>query len=285
MLEGIILAAGYGTRLLPITKLIPKPIVPLCDRPLILYVMERMHKYGIKKFFVNVHYKKDMVIKTIKRSLFKDITEFQIEDEILLTGGGLCGLLSMTYGENALVHNVDIVEEFDYDRLRVVHEEEKNDITWVLTKQRGNVLVDDKNIIGFGKDGLTFTGVGIYRKNVVYLMPEGRFSLIPWVLNMINEKKIKIGYVVENHFWVDAGTPDGLFRACVNMLDKEGKNIVINGRVEGDIGFYGHVYIGEDVKIKGSGIVKDAIILGKSSLNGNIDIKRRIIYDDLCLAF
>lgn len=285
MLDGVILAAGYGTRLLPITKIIPKPLVPICDEPIILHVMQRMWNFGIRRFFINVHYRKDKIIDAIKSSKFRENTNFQIEDELLLTGGGLRGLLCKVYTDNAIVHNVDIIEEFDYERLIAVHKAQNNDITWVLTKHKGNVILEKDRIIGFSENGLTFTGVGIYKRDIIKYMPDDKFSLIPWIKNMLREKKLKMGYIIEKGFWQDVGTPHGIFKACSHILDNEGKKVDIKGDVVGSILFSGHVFIGKGVKIKGNGFIKDAVILGTTLLEGNIEIEKKIIYNGVFASF
>ncbi len=285
MRDGIILAAGFGTRLHPITRVIPKAVLPIMGKPMILHIMDRMHGFGIERFYINVHYLKDKVMEVVNDSSYHECIEFQVEKELLLTGGGLKGLLKRIETENALVHNVDIIEEFDYGSLWERHLSDDNDITWVLSSVSGNVLIGGRKIVGFGDGGLTFTGVGIYSKRIVNLMPSGKFHLIPWISDMLFKKKIRIGYVIDNNFWVDAGTPYGIFKAYVNGMVKRRENIIVKGYVAPDIQLSGFVYIGEKVNIKGKGLVEDTVIIGKSVLYGNLLVRRSVIYDNHTVAF
>lgn len=286
MHEAVILSAGFGKRLLPITQRIPKAIFPILEKPLIVHVMDRLGHIGITRFFINVHYLKEKIINLIESTSYKNSVQFQIENELLLTGGGLKGLLERVTSENVLVHNVDIVEEFNYRKLLAEHVEKGNDITWILSPTSGNVLTEKDMIIGFGDGGITFTGVGIYRKDINRLMPEGKFLLVPWIEEMLKIKKIKLGFVIDSNYWVDVGTPLGIFRAYIRELKKMGKNILIEShKIDFSGTFSGLVYIGKKVKISGNGHIKDAVILGNSFFAGRVIVRRNIIYDNLKATF
>ncbi len=282
MREAIILAAGFGTRLRPITYIIPKAIFPVLQKPLLVWQIERLKKMGYRRFYVNLHYLSDKVVKTVKRHGLMDYVVFQYEDPILLTGGGLKGLLYKAEEEDILVHNVDILEEFEFGELFRVHREMNNDITWGLIKKKGNVRVDNGKIVDISENGFMFTGIGVYKKSIVSLMPDGRFSLVPWMLGCIKSGRLKVGYVFFNGFWVDMGTPYGIFSAYKYLLKNKS---VIMGHISDSVQLSGFVYIGEGVRVVGTGIVEDAIILGNTYVEGRIEIRRSVIYDNKVATF
>ncbi len=282
MREAIILAAGFGTRLRPITEIIPKAIFPILEKPLIVWQIEKMKEKGFERFYVNLHYLSDKVVKVIEDyGLSKEVV-FQFENPILLTGGGLRGLLNTVKGEDILVHNVDILEEFNIENLFRVHEEMQNDVTWGLVKEKGNVRVDGERIVNIGEDGFAFTGVAVYKKRIISLMPSGRFNLIPWIVERLKKERLKIGYVFLNGFWVDMGTPHGVFMAYRHLLRN---NVMVMGQIEGNWKFRGIVYVGKDVKVKGEGTIEDSVLLGNTTVNGGFNIKRSIIYDNRQITF
>src|SRR3954469_21635730 len=88
-MKAMILAAGYGTRLRPVTYTLPKPIVPLCGRPLIAWAVESLLAFGIRDFIVNLHNSPER-IEQFFLSQFPDARfEFSYEPEFLGTGGGV----------------------------------------------------------------------------------------------------------------------------------------------------------------------------------------------------
>ena len=282
MREAIILAAGFGMRLRPITDLIPKAVFPVLEKPLIVWQIERLKERGFKRFYINTHYLAEKVVEAVKDYGEGDNVIFQQENPILLTGGGLRGLLEKVENEHVLVHNVDIIEDFNLEELYRVHELKDNDITWELGEGKGTVKVNKNRVVDIGDSGIVFTGVGVYKKEIVSLMPSCRFHLIPWIKEHIGKGSLKVGYVLTDKFWVDMGTPSGVFLAYKHLLRNES---LILGNVAGKVRFKGFVYIGKNVKIRGTGVIEDTIVLGKSVINGTFNIKRSIIYEDRKVTF
>lgn len=280
MREAIILAAGFGMRLRPITDVIPKAVFPVLERPLVVWQIERLKERGFKRFYINTHYLAEKVVKAVKDYGEEDNVIFQQENPILLTGGGLKGLLEKVKNGHVLVHNVDIIEDFNLEELFRVHELEDNDITWELAEDKGTVKVNKNRVVDIGDDGVAFTGVGVYKKEIISLMPARRFHLIPWIKEHIG--RLKVGYVLTDKFWVDMGTPSGVFLAYKHLL--KNKSLIL-GNVTGKVRFRGFVYIGKNVKIYGTGVIEDTIVLGRAVINGTFNIRRSIIYEDRRVAF
>ena len=86
-MRAILLAAGLGTRLRPITETIPKCLVPINGKPLIDYWLEQLTKAGIEKFLINTHYLHEQVESYIEQSKFAGMVDLVYEKELLLTGG------------------------------------------------------------------------------------------------------------------------------------------------------------------------------------------------------
>lgn len=108
--EAFLLSAGLGTRLKPYTDTLPKPLVPVCGKPLIQWNLELLHKLGCKKVVVNVHYRKDQLIQYLKSNPIDGMRFVISEEETLLdTGGGLKKALEYIDGERFFTWNSDVM--------------------------------------------------------------------------------------------------------------------------------------------------------------------------------
>jgi len=122
----IIMAGGKGTRLYPYTKVLPKPLIPIGDVPIMERIIDRFRDYGVNNFYATVNYKKNMI-----KSYFADvITDYSMtyveEDEPLGTAGSL-HLINNTFDQSVIVTNCDILIESDYEEVYKREELEKQD--------------------------------------------------------------------------------------------------------------------------------------------------------------
>ncbi len=285
MNEAIILTAGLGTRLLPFTKIIPKPLFPVLERPLLSYIIEHTKKYGFNKFYMNLHHLPDLIEAYTKSCKWRNEVKFSYEKELLGTGGGLKRLLDLTDGNTVLVHNGDIYEEFDLNNAMLFHSKNNFDITWLLNKSRGNVLVYKNKVVKIGdENGLTFTGVSIWNKSMLKFMSNRAFNIIPVLSELIRKKDIRVGAYVVSNFFGDIGTPHGIFRVYSYMLHKQGKNVFIHNEASvSKTTLNGYVYIGKNVRIKDT-MIKNAIILGNTVIEGET-IENTIIFENMRKEF
>ena len=104
----MVLAAGYGTRLKPLTDRVPKPLVPVAGRPMIDYALEKLQIYGVNEIVINVSHLKDQLVAHLaaRKNLTITISE---ESEPLETGGGLKKAQSLLGNEPVFVINSDII--------------------------------------------------------------------------------------------------------------------------------------------------------------------------------
>src|SRR5699024_336047 len=130
----VIMAGGLGTRLYPYTKILPKPLIPIGDTPIIEMIMDRFHVAGADQFHLIVNHKKNM-IKAYINELDKDYkVDYADEDFPLGTGGGL-SLLKGKVRSNFVLSNCDILIEEDYNKIIEYHNENNNFITMVCAYQ------------------------------------------------------------------------------------------------------------------------------------------------------
>jgi len=124
----IIMAGGKGTRLYPYTKILPKPLIPIGEIPIIERIMNRLNKFGASRFYLIINYKKDMIKSYfIDQDLPYEI-RFVEEEKPLGTAGGI-KLISDSFASPVIITNCDILIEVDYEELIEYHMKSKNDMT------------------------------------------------------------------------------------------------------------------------------------------------------------
>ena len=160
-MKAMILAAGYGTRLRPLTFSVPKPMVPICNRPLIGYAVEQFVAIGVDELVVNLHHLPDV----LKRYLIDEYGDrltlhFSYEPEILGTGGGLRRARPLLHGEDDFfVVNGDTIQFPPFEKLREAQTEKNALATLTLRHppQRDRftaVWLKDGAITGFARSGV-----------------------------------------------------------------------------------------------------------------------------------
>src|SRR5438128_8193871 len=118
-MKAMLLAAGYGTRLRPVTYAIPKPVVPLCGQPLIAWAIESLLGYGIRDFVVNLHHLPEPIERLLRERYREARFDFSYEPEILGTGGGVRKVRKLLDSEaEFFLVNGDTVQFPPYDALR-----------------------------------------------------------------------------------------------------------------------------------------------------------------------
>ncbi|MCI9050131.1 MAG: NTP transferase domain-containing protein [Coprobacillus sp.] len=126
----IVMAGGKGTRLYPYTKILPKPLIPIGDIPILERIFNRFNRYGVNEFYLTVNYKKEMI-----RSYFNDLNLpykiHYVEEEKPLGTAGSIKLIKKEFHTPVIVTNCDILIEADYGKVLCFHKESKNAMTIV----------------------------------------------------------------------------------------------------------------------------------------------------------
>jgi len=154
MKEAILLAAGLGTRLKPITDHTPKCLVDLNGKPLLAYWLDDLSQQGITKFYINTHYLADQVEEFISQSTYKDQVELYYEEKLLGTAGSLRSMLGETQTENVFVAHADNYCECDWTLFFNIHRSRRQNIDMTMMtfeapnpQSCGVVEVDEYNCV------------------------------------------------------------------------------------------------------------------------------------------
>jgi mannose-1-phosphate guanylyltransferase len=223
-MKAMILAAGLGTRLRPLTDNLPKPLLPLEGRPLIEYTLLLLRKYGITDVIINLHYQGEKIMQALgDGSRWGMKIRYSEEPRILGTAGGIKNVELLLSQEPFLVINSDILVEIHLDRVIELHQRERAAATLVLREDPnvdvwGAVGVDAHNRIRqfLGKPdwmGKTlskrmFAGIHVMDPRVLAYIPGQGFSTIVDVyIEMIQKGERLVGQTVKD-YWIDIGSPE-----------------------------------------------------------------------------
>lgn len=211
----VIMAGGKGTRLKPITNVIPKPLIPVGDKTILEEIMDQFEGIGTKKFYMSVNYKADMMEYYLSQLDHKYDIEFFIEDKPLGTIGSVA-LLKGKITTPFFVSNCDIVIDQDYRDVYDYHKENKNDITIVTAVKSIRIPY---GVIETGENGLmtglkekpeqTYminTGVYILNPELIDEIPKGEFFHITHLMEKVKARGGRVGcFPVSEHAWRDMG--------------------------------------------------------------------------------
>ncbi|GBF12460.1 glucose-1-phosphate cytidylyltransferase [Tepidibacillus sp. HK-1] len=214
----VIMAGGLGTRLYPYTKILPKPLIPIGEIPIVEHIMNRFNQYGSNKFFLVVNHKKNM-IKAYFNEIEKDyMVNYVDEDQPLGTGGGL-SLLKGKIDSTFFLSNCDILIEEDYEKIYNYHKKENNLITMVCSLKNIKIPYGVIEISETGeieemreKPELSFftnTGMYVVEPKVIEELEENKAVGFPDIIEKYKEAGEKIGvYPISENSWLDMGQLD-----------------------------------------------------------------------------
>lgn len=212
----VIMAGGRGTRLHPITKIIPKPLIPVGDTPIVEAIINRFHVYGCQRFIMSVNYKSELI-----KSHFDSIpnrpysVEFINEDEPMGTAGSL-SLLNETFDTPFFVSNCDILIENDLYEIYRFHQENQNELTVVAALRTfdipyGTVESNDEGLLTAirEKPQLNYfvnSGMYVLEPSVAERIPKDKFTHITDVMQIIMDEGGRVGvFPVTENSWMDIG--------------------------------------------------------------------------------
>ncbi|MEG1257320.1 nucleotidyltransferase family protein [Clostridium sp.] len=211
----VVMAGGLGTRLYPYTKILPKPLIPIGDTPIVERIINKFNKYGGSEFYLTVNYKKNM-IKSYFNEIEKEYDIKYIEEDKPLGTGGSLSLLKGKIKDTFFVSNCDILIDADYEAILKHHKEKKNKITVVASVKNFQIPYGVFNLNNEGnishiqeKPEYTYlinTGMYVIEPEVLNDIPDDEFYNLPDILESYMKKGIAVGvYPISEQSWMDMG--------------------------------------------------------------------------------
>lgn len=210
----VIMAGGKGTRLAPFTKILPKPMIPLGEKPLVEIIMDKFYSKGFNGFILSIGYKAEIIKLYFNES---DARPYQVnfvqEEEPLGTAGALY-LLKNKIKDTFIVTNCDIIVEADFEDVLNFHRERKNALTVVGSLKKFTipygVLRTEDGVLNSIEEKPDFhflvnTGVYVLEPKLFSLFSKQRFLHMTDVIDMAKEQSLKVGVYPYHGRWFDIG--------------------------------------------------------------------------------
>jgi NDP-sugar pyrophosphorylase family protein len=241
-MKAMILAAGLGTRLRPLTNDRPKALVELCGKTLLEITLTRLASFGVRDFIINVHHHAEVVVDFLKKNHdFGLRIEISREDVLLDTGGGLKQaawfFLEKRDEPNCdfLLHNVDVLSTVDLRKMIEFHKKQQALATLAVQDRETSrrLLFDEEGQLcgrqvgdgstkivrqGRSPHSLAFCGIHVISARFLTMMSEdGVFSIIDSYLRLAAQGETIAGFRADDYYWRDVGKPNDLSKAAEDM--------------------------------------------------------------------
>ena len=298
-MKAMILAAGSGTRLLPLTGLRPKPLFPVYTVPLLGLTLRQLKEAGVNDIVINTHHLNQKIESYIQENTPAGVTvTLSHEPALLGTGGAMKKVEAFWDNRPFIVTNGDIVHTIDLDAAYQYHRKSENTATLILHQEpRYNQVELDREgaIVGIRKErvmnpssptrSLAFTGIHILSPAVLREIPSGGYvDIIDVYLRLISLGMRIGGYEVEGHYWCDIGTPSDYHRIHRDIYQGKvrlnhpfpatassavGRNTVLDG----------YVCLGENTTVGKNCRIRNSILWDGVEIQDNLTLEGCIIGD------
>jgi mannose-1-phosphate guanylyltransferase len=240
-MKAMILAAGLGTRLRPLTDNRPKALVEVGGRTLLEITLSRLRTFGMREVIINVHHFADMVVEYLKsHDNFGMRIEISREDVLLDTGGGLKQAAFFLEGsaEPFILHNVDVISTIDLGRMLESHAATGALVTLAVQDRETSryLLFDENNELCGRRSGgdhvpelarsskstqpLAFSGIHAISPRFLTMMSEqGAFSIINSYLRLAAHGERILAFRADEYYWRDLGKPENVAQAAEDLKE------------------------------------------------------------------
>ena len=210
--RAMVLAAGRGERMRPLTDQVPKPLLPVRGKPLIVHHLERLASCGVRDVVINVSWLGDRIRAALGDGAAFGVSIHYSEEgaRALETGGGILRALPWLGSEPFLVVNGDVFTDFDFAALSIAPE------AWAhlllvpnpVQHPRGDFALEDGQVVETGATRWTYSGIGLYRAQLFDGCQPGRFPLLPLFRRAMAAGRLS-GQIYHGS-WSDVGTVERL---------------------------------------------------------------------------
>ncbi len=316
-MQALILAGGKGTRLRPLTVYTPKPVVPLMNRPFLMYQIEILQRAGIKDITLSLNYQPDKIKHLLGYTLDGGVNLRYITEPSPMGTGGAYKFAAEQIRETTVVFNGDILTDVNISEIVKFHKEKKAQATIVLTPVEnpsayGLVETDGEHrVLRFlekpkpeelAELNTNNINAGIYvlEPEILDIIPEGEnysfeYGVFP---DLLKNKKSFYAYVLQNNYWRDIGNPTSYLDAHHDFLNNRIKDFKIERRTGAEVSATEFVdensvigenciikpnakiinsVIGEGVHIEEKAVIENSVVWAHTRISSSAEIKDAII--------
>jgi mannose-1-phosphate guanylyltransferase len=275
-MKAMILAAGLGTRVEPLTKIRPKALFPVLNRPLLGVIIEQLQGMGAAGIIINAHHRAEQVEQFVKGGRWGVEVEVRVEPEILGTGGGIKNCADFLHDAPLfVVANADIYHTFDLRPALNYHREADNLATLILCDHPrfNQVGIDAEGCIVSVRGQtikkslapsqlLTFTGIHIISPRLLGLMPApGFFGIMECYTELASHGEAIRGYRMQGGYWRDIGRVEDYMDLHRDLLGEKGEPALHPEAHRAEaVRMEGFVCVGRGSRIKAGVSLTDSIL-------------------------
>ena len=309
-MKAVIMAGGFGTRIQPLTGSLPKPMIPLFNRPIMLHIVELLKKYDITELVILLYHQPSYI-----KNFFRDGSDFGVKITYVtpITDMGTAGAVKAAekyLDERFMVISGDLLTDFNLKKIIDFHVDRKASATITLTSvkdplQFGVVITDKEKRIsqflekpGWGEviSDTINTGIYVLEPEILKYIPEGEnFDFSQDLFPLLLKNNDALFGVTVRGYWRDIGNTDSyreayhdIFKGKVKLkIDEpkqagEGRNLRIGAdvKLERASGLEGTVVIGDNSQILGDVRIKDSVIGRNCTIESGVRLNRCIIWDN-----
>lgn len=284
MVEAVLLAAGEGRRLKPITDHYPKPLLPIVSAPLLEHILLSLKEQGIGKVCINVCHLKERIIGYLEENDPGVEIALSEEEQVLGTGGGIGRMRGYIEGVDFIVHNGDIVTNIQFAPALAFHRSKKAMATLIVEERegtrdvmlgRGGCIEDIGGRLGRHGAVFGFTGIAVLNRRVFDYLPSAAFAdLVDTYAEMLRQGEALFGFKSRDHYWLDIGTKERYLLVHKHIL------------VDGIRPFKGiprtetPVYLGEKSRVGAKARLSGFVSIGADcSIQNRIGLENCVLFD------
>lgn len=274
------MAGGKGTRLRPLTLVRPKPMIPLVNKPIIKYTVDRLSKFGFKDIIMTLNY-----MSTHIKNYFKDGSRFGVDvkysvEKWPLGTGGSVKKAEKYIDDTFMVVSGDVLTDVDFKDVLKFHKEKGALATMVLTEVNdpshfGIAVMDKENKITEYLEkpspeeafsNVANTGIYIFQPEIFdfFEKEEGKeeVDFSKDIFPEIIKKDAGIYGYVFNGYWNDVGRPETFMQATYDILDQKMEQSFYKSKIEEGVGKIGNIWVGENVSIDKKARIEGPVVIG-----------------------
>lgn len=287
-----VLGAGLGTRLKALTSKIPKPLIPVCNQPLITRALGHLQAGGVHRFVINTHWKAEAYSRVFPSGAWSGCSlHFSHESpEVLETAGGLKFAESLLPKDESIwVYNGDILSDLPLQRAWEAHVAAGNEVTLVLRTKDGplQVLFDaasgrvadiGRRLFAEQTPAHLFTGIYLVEPSFLRrIPPRTKISVIPLFIEMIREGAKLGGVVIDEGDWWDLGTREQYLAVHQSLAHQSAPWIDKKASISSSTRLIGACAIGAHAEVAAGAILEDTLVWPNARIAAGSHLIRCIV--------
>lgn len=301
MIKAVLMAGGKGNRIRPLTLSRPKPLIPIANRPMIEYIVEKLKKFDVNEFVVTLSYLKDQIRNLLDKNYSDLNIKYSVEKNPLGTAGGV-KKAAKHIDDTFFVLSGDVLVDVDLNEILHFHKKNKALATIVLTpvedpSQYGIAVLDNKNqIVKFLEkpsanevfSKIANTGTYVLEPEILdYIPTDGESDFSNDIFPQLIEENAGVYGFIHDGYWNDIGRPKTYLQANYDVLNQKIKLNPNGKKLAEGVGRLGNMWAEDDVDIKkrtrligpvaiGSGCVieKNCVIGQNTSIGDNVHLEK-----------